>query len=191
MTSGVIFYTANGALASAMRSLNVSAYLSELGPFRLALRTRPGVLLVTAPRGGMRNVGAQLTTRIVVSHARIWCARRCLSVHTEPAHSVSYLTWCGRRGPRTRSRPRSRGCRYRRAEVDPDPVVHGAAAAGSMTLVIGRPAQVVNKRYADSASATPGKALEVLECVQRDTRSLFSLSLSHFPPPLSSRFLFS
>ena len=96
----------------------------------------------------MRNDGVQLTTPTVVSRARICCARRWLSVYTEPAHGVSYLTWCGGRGPRTRSRPRSRGSRYRRAEADPDPVVHGAAAAGSMTLVIARPAQVVNKRYA-------------------------------------------
>lgn len=53
MTSGVIFYTANGALASATRSLNASAYLSEPGPFRLTLRTR-SVLnsFVTAPGRG-------------------------------------------------------------------------------------------------------------------------------------------
>jgi hypothetical protein len=70
-----------------------------------------------------------------------------------PAHSVScYLTWCGGRGPRTRSRPRSRGYRYRRVRRQiriRSFMAPPRRRAAHFLIVEGlaRRAQVVNERY--------------------------------------------
>ena len=87
----------------------------------------------------------------------------------------------------TGSRPWSRACWCQHVDVDPDPVIHSTATAGSMTLVVTCPMQVIDKRSA-TLQAQLLEKLEVLGCVQWDTHSLSSFPLSL---PLSSYFLFS
>jgi len=85
----------------------------------------------------------------------------------------------------TRSRPRSWGCLCWHVDVDPDPVFHSAATAGGMTLVIMRPAQVINKRSAASASTNPGEVGSAQMC---STRYALSFLL---PSPTSPLLPFS
>jgi len=87
----------------------------------------------------------------------------------------------------TRLRPRLWGCLCRHVDVDPDLVFHSAATAGGMTLS-SRAQRKSSIRDLLPLQAQILEKLEVLGCVQRDTRSLSSFPL---PLPLSSHFLFS